>query len=74
MTIDIDRDSPPGSWKTEMERAPWAFGQPRKISYTDAISLVRLRGMGQEADVIAAEIYRLNDEIGRLKKEVANGS
>ena len=67
----IDNDSPPGSWKEEMERAPWAFGQPRKISYTDALAYMRLRGLGNEADVIAAEIYRLNDEIGRLKKEAA---
>lgn len=70
----IDNESPPGSWKTEMERAPWGYGQTRKISYTEAIALVRLRGMGLEADAIAAEIYRLNDEIGRLRKEAANGS
>lgn len=69
--MGVDNDSPPGSWKEEMERAPWAFGQPRKISYTDALAYMRLRGLGNEADVIAAEIYRLNDEIGRLKKQGA---
>lgn len=67
----IDNASPPGSWKEEMDRAPWAFGQKRKIAYTDAIALIRLRGMGEEADAVASEIYRLNDEIGRLKKEMA---
>jgi hypothetical protein len=67
----VDKDSPPGAWKEEMERAPWAFGQPKRINYTDAISIMRLRGLGHEADVIAAEIYRLNDEIGRLKKKAA---
>ena len=72
--MGVDNDSPPGSWKEEMDRAPWAFGQPRKINYTDALAMIRLRGLGNEADVIAAEIYRLNDEIGRLRKEVGNGS
>lgn len=67
----IDNESPPGSWKNEMDRAPWAFGQKRKIAYTDAIALIRLRGMGEEADAVASEIYRLNDEIGRLRKEIA---
>ena len=67
----VDDESSPGAWANELRAAPWAFGQPRKISYTDALAYMRLRGLGNEADVIAAEIYRLNDEIGRLKKEAA---
>ena len=25
--MTVDKESPPGSWKDEMEHAPWAFGQ-----------------------------------------------
>lgn len=25
--MTVDNESPPGSWKNEMERAPWAYGQ-----------------------------------------------
>jgi hypothetical protein len=56
VTFTIDNESPPGAWEKEMKRAPWAFGQPQKLSIETAIARIRLAGLGREADVLAAAI------------------
>jgi hypothetical protein len=56
VSFTIDNESPPGAWGKEMKRAPWAFGQPQKLSIETAIARIRLAGLGREADVLAAAI------------------
>lgn len=61
----IDDKSPPGSWKTEMERMPWKYSQQEKVGW--ALSEMRLRGMFKEADILSQEISVLKAELERLR-------
>lgn len=63
----IDNDSPPGSWKQEMERMPWKFSQHIKVE--DALKTIRQSGLWNEATVLALEIKTLRDEL-----EIARGN
>jgi hypothetical protein len=49
----IDDESPPGAWKREMEKLPWAFGQKREPSVTEILTRMRAHGLDVEADIIA---------------------
>lgn len=62
----VDNESPPGSWKAEMERMPWKFQQEEKVGW--ALSQMRLRGMFKEADIVAQEISTLKAELEHLRK------
>lgn len=57
----IDDESPPGSWKAEMERMPWRFSQQVKID--EALAVLRKNGFINEATVLALEIKTLRDEL-----------
>jgi len=54
----IDNESEAGSWKREMERAPWAFGQHNPPTVPEILALMRLHGLGVEADILANEFVR----------------
>ena len=63
----IDDQSPPGSWKREMEKMPWKYSQQAKVD--DALATMRMRGMHLEASIIAQEINVLKAEIEHLRKD-----
>ena len=61
----IDNESPPGAWKTEMERMPWKFSQQAKVE--QALAAVRQAGLIVEATVLALEIKTIQDELKTLR-------
>jgi len=61
----IDNKSPPGSWKTEMERMPWRYSQQTKID--EALAAIRKSGMALEANLLAQEINVLKAELEHLR-------
>ena len=61
----IDNESPPGAWKTEMERMPWKFSQQAKVE--QALAAVRQAGLIVEATVLALEIKTIKDELKTLR-------
>lgn len=61
----IDNESPPGAWKTEMERMPWKFSQQVKVE--QALAAVRQAGLIVEATVLALEIKTIQDELKTLR-------
>lgn len=63
--MSVDNDSPPGAWKTEMERMPWKFNQSQKVEW--ALAQVRMRGMWTEAAILANEINVLKAELEALR-------
>jgi hypothetical protein len=52
----IDDESEPGAWKRELEKAPWAYGQPQELTVEKALARLRYSGLGREADVLEAAI------------------
>lgn len=65
-----DSESPPGSWKSEMEKAPWAFGQTQNMKVENALANVRMRGLWSDASVLATEIRTLKDELESLRGQL----
>ena len=61
----IDNESPPGAWKTEMERMPWKFSQQVRVE--QALAAVRQAGLIVEATVLALEIKTIKDELKTLR-------
>jgi hypothetical protein len=61
----IDKDSPPGAWKSEMERMPWKYSQQTKLE--EALASIRQAGFQYEANLIALEITTLKNEIEALR-------
>ena len=61
----IDNESPPGAWKTEMERMPWKFSQQAKVE--QALAAVRQAGLIVEATVLSLEIKTIQDELKTLR-------
>ena len=61
----IDKDSPPGAWKSEMERMPWKYSQQTKLE--EALASIRQAGLQYEANLIALEITTLKNEIEALR-------
>lgn len=64
----IDKDSPPGAWKEEMARAPWAFGQKAR-TVEQALITLRQAGYWDEATLLAQEISLMKAEIYQLKAQ-----
>lgn len=60
MVVEVDTASPPGAWRDEMARAPWAFGQSRYLTIKDVLYKMRREGMWAEAQFIEREFYRLS--------------
>ncbi len=61
----IDTESPPGAWKTEMERMPWRFSQQVKVE--QALAAMRQAGLAAEATTLALEIRTLKNELETLR-------
>jgi hypothetical protein len=61
-----DDVSPPGAWKEEMERAPWAFGQRQGDRVVNAFVAMRRMGLHDEATLLELEIKTLRNEIEYL--------
>ena len=61
----VDNESPPGSWKDEMERMPWKYSQNQKVDW--ALAELRIRGLWTEATVLANEINVLKVELEALR-------
>jgi hypothetical protein len=61
----VDNESPPGSWKDEMERMPWRYSQQVKIE--EALAIIRRAGFMFEANVLAQEINVLKAELEALR-------
>ena len=62
----VDNESPPGSWKDEMERMPWKYSQNQKVDW--ALAELRIRGLWTEATVLANEINVLKAELESLRQ------
>ena len=62
----VDNESPPGSWRDEMERMPWKYSQNQKVDW--ALAELRIRGMWTEATVLANEINVLKAELESLRQ------
>ena len=63
--MTIDNVSPPGSWKSEMERMPWKYSQQAKVE--QALAAIRQAGLHFEAGVLALEIKTLKNELELLR-------
>lgn len=63
--MTIDNVSPPGAWKSEMERMPWKFSQQAKVE--QALASIRSAGLQLEANVLALEISTLKSELELLR-------
>ncbi len=63
----IDNESPPGSWKAEMERMPWKYSQQAKVE--KALADIRNAGLVNEATVLAQEITVLKAELHHLRNK-----
>jgi hypothetical protein len=57
----IDDQSPPGAWKSELERMPWKYSQQVKVE--QALAAIRSAGFQYEAHVLAMEIATLKNEL-----------
>lgn len=63
--MSVDNDSPPGSWKSEMDRMPWRYST--EVQAERALAAIRAQGLVLEANALALEIKRLQNEIESLK-------
>ena len=63
--MTVDNVSPPGAWKSEMERMPWKFSQQAKVE--QALASIRSAGLQLEANVLAMEITTLKSELELLR-------
>lgn len=63
--MTIDNVSPPGAWKSELERMPWKFSQQAKVE--QALASIRGAGFQLEANILAMEITTLKSELELLR-------
>lgn len=62
----VDNESPPGSWKDEMDRMPWRYSQQVKVE--QALATIRQAGLPVEANILAQEISVLKAELETLRE------
>jgi hypothetical protein len=71
--VTTDTESPPGAWKTEMERMPWRYKDQmvysQQMMVEASFANMRKAGLNVEADVLALEIKTLKNEIEDLRKD-----
>lgn len=65
----IDNISGPGSWKAELERAPWAYGQNQADKVEKALAKMREAGLWAEATALQQEILTLKREVEWLRSK-----
>lgn len=63
--MTVDNVSPPGAWKSELERMPWKFSQQVKVE--QALASIRSAGFQLEANILAMEITTLKSELELLR-------
>lgn len=66
----IDNQSEPGSWKREMEKLPWGYGQNQTVKLEAALANIRTLGLWREADTIELEIKTLQSELAYVRREL----
>jgi hypothetical protein len=64
--MTVDNISPPGAWRTELDRRGFKSDQDMRID--DAMATIRMRGLWTEAAILTAEISALKAEIHHLKR------
>jgi hypothetical protein len=62
-TVTIDNLSPPGSWKDEMNAAPWGYGQSQQTLVERSLENIRRAGLSNEATVLSLELLTLRNEL-----------
>ena len=65
----IDNESEPGSWKRELDRMPWGYGQTQSMKLETALANLRGRGLYKEATIIEQEIQTLKAELEHFRKQ-----
>jgi hypothetical protein len=65
----IDNTSTPGSWRDELARAPWAYGQSQANKVESALVKLREAGLWDEATVLQQEILTLKREVEWLREK-----
>lgn len=65
----IDSESEPGSWKRELDRMPWGYGQTQSMKLETALANLRGRGLYKEATIIEQEIRTLKAELEHIRKQ-----
>lgn len=63
--MTIDNVSPPGAWKSELERMPWKYSQQAKVE--QALASIRSAGFQLEANILAMEITTLKSELELIR-------
>lgn len=66
----IDNESEPGSWKREMDKHPWGYGQTQGMKLETAFANLRGRGLYKEAMVIEQEFKTLQAELAYTRREL----
>lgn len=64
----VDNQSPPGAWRTELDRRGVKSDQDLRIE--DALATLRIRGLWTEAAILSTEITAMKAEIHRLRAVV----
>ena len=64
--VTVDNESPPGSWKNEMDRMPWRYSEQVKVE--QALATIRQAGLPVEANILAQEINVLKAELAALRE------
>ena len=65
----IDNISEAGSWRDELARAPWAYGQAQKNKVESALVKMREAGLWDEATALQQEILTLKREVEWLRSK-----
>lgn len=65
-----DDQSPPGSWKKELEAAPWGYGQGQNQKLTNALADIRMRGMWTQASIVELELNALRAELKHVREQL----
>ena len=65
-----DDQSPPGSWKKELEAAPWGYGQHQNKKLENALADIRMRGLWTQASIVQLELNALHAELKYVKEQL----
>jgi hypothetical protein len=63
----VDNISPPGSWKDELNAAPWGYGQSQQSLVERSLQNIRRAGLSDEATVLSLELLTLRNELEYLR-------
>lgn len=66
--MTVDNESEAGSWKRELEKHPWGYGQKPNDAVKESLAEIRHRGLWRQADILQTEIEGLRAEIEKAIK------